>query len=1094
VETDAPLAPSVVAVVVVHSPGPWFDDVLASLAAQDYPNLNTLFLLTTSVGTDAGASDVRRRIFERLPEAFVRELGANPGYGAAANEVMRLVEGESGFFCFCHDDVALDHDAVRLLVEELYRSNAGAVGPKLVTWDDPSVLQHVGLGLDRFGEVDPITEPGEYDQEQHDAVRDVFALPSACLLVRADLFRAIGGFDPSVTFHGDDIDLCWRIHLLGARIVVVPQARARHREELEVRRPDLHHDLLRARHRMRTVVTLTGGTRLPVRSVEMVLLTGAELVIGAFTGRLSEAWASVRGLFGLIPRTPALLARRGAIAKTRRVGDDEIHDLQNRGSARLTSFRRGRDTETYIGAETNVRRWRESSLAVTATWILLLVGILLASRTLIDSRVPAVGEFLPFPSSARDLLGDFASAWNPGGLGNTVANPTGWAVVSVASVLWLFRMGLGLTMLVVGLIIVGVWGAWRLATVNPTNRARITATVVYAAVPLVPGVMSTGNLSGLVAYAAVPWFVHLLRVAVGIGTPDPAAAATDLVEGVIPLGGRERVRRTALLLIVTALAIAMAPGIAIVFTVMVVVLGVTTLIVGGGVRIAGWMTGLGALAVLGGWLLNLPWAMTWSWADLTAPPLAGPSGRGLVDTAAMAIGDAQFEWLAIALYLPVVAALAVSRAWRLTWAARGAGLVLVFLALAVLQDRDALPFAMPDVGMLLAPVALGLALSAASAVASFSADVTGRTFGWRQPLGLLSIAAVIVGLAPAVFTVLDGSWYLPRVSAVELVEGELPTAADVGDYRVLYIGDPRLIPFPSTDLGDGVAIALVDDGRADLRDRWAVTDQAADDDLRAVIDQISGATTQRAGRMLAPFGVRFIVVPLVDGVASTNADPLPVPGGLLESLGGQLDLVRSITSASFARFENQAVIPTTAQLEGPVAEAAAGDSVDQLVAVDTSGAAPVLVGAEATGAASGEVADGVVHFGTPLDEAWRLRVGGQDVAGRLGFGVTTAYDVGAPGAATLDYENPSSRTLWLVLLAVLWTLALLAASRLAVPGRFRIARGRDETLIDLDAEPGADLPPPGDGTGFGGTYVDGEELVEPPVTESTAQAQRGPAP
>ena len=98
-------------------------------------------------------------------------------------------------------------------------------GPKLVSWDDPSVLQHVGLGLDRFGEVDPITEPGEYDQEQHDAVRDVFVLPSACLLVRADLFRALGGFDPAITFHGDDVDLCWRVHLSGARVVVAPQAR-----------------------------------------------------------------------------------------------------------------------------------------------------------------------------------------------------------------------------------------------------------------------------------------------------------------------------------------------------------------------------------------------------------------------------------------------------------------------------------------------------------------------------------------------------------------------------------------------------------------------------------------------------------------------------------------------------------------------------------------------------------------------------------------------------------------------------------------------------------------------------------------------------
>ena len=161
--------------------------------------------------------------------------------------MLRLVEGDNGFFCFLHDDVALEPDAIRLLVEELYRSNAGIVGPKLVAWDDPGVLQHVGLGVDRFGEIDPIVEPGEVDQEQHDAVRDVFALPSACLLVRADLFRAIGGFDTAIDFYGDDVDLCWRAHLGGARVVVVPAARGRHREELAERRPDLRHALLQAR-------------------------------------------------------------------------------------------------------------------------------------------------------------------------------------------------------------------------------------------------------------------------------------------------------------------------------------------------------------------------------------------------------------------------------------------------------------------------------------------------------------------------------------------------------------------------------------------------------------------------------------------------------------------------------------------------------------------------------------------------------------------------------------------------------------------------------------------------------------------------------
>ncbi|HZY07294.1 MAG TPA: glycosyltransferase, partial [Ilumatobacteraceae bacterium] len=177
------LAPPVVAVMVVFDPGSWFDEVLEGLADQDYANLKCLFLIVGDPG------DVPDRVRDRVPNAFVRAVGNVAGYGAVANEVLRLVEGDNGFFCFLHDDVALDPGAIRLLVEEMYRSNAGIVGPKLVSWEDPGVLQHVGMGVDRFGEIDSFVEEGEVDQEQHDAVRDVFALPSACMLIRADLFR-----------------------------------------------------------------------------------------------------------------------------------------------------------------------------------------------------------------------------------------------------------------------------------------------------------------------------------------------------------------------------------------------------------------------------------------------------------------------------------------------------------------------------------------------------------------------------------------------------------------------------------------------------------------------------------------------------------------------------------------------------------------------------------------------------------------------------------------------------------------------------------------------------------------------------------------
>src|SRR5262249_10302336 len=158
-----------------------------SLADQDYPNLRVLVLDTGST------PDLAARVTLRLPRAFIRRAVAHPTYGGAANEALKLVEG-AGFFCFMHGDVALDPNAIRLMVEETYRSNAGIVGPKVVEWDDPGRLLSAGVGVDKFGEPAPTVEVGELDQEQHDAVRDTFCLSTACILVRTDLFRAIGGF------------------------------------------------------------------------------------------------------------------------------------------------------------------------------------------------------------------------------------------------------------------------------------------------------------------------------------------------------------------------------------------------------------------------------------------------------------------------------------------------------------------------------------------------------------------------------------------------------------------------------------------------------------------------------------------------------------------------------------------------------------------------------------------------------------------------------------------------------------------------------------------------------------------------------------
>ena len=204
--------PAVVAVVVTTGPGPWLQETLQSLAAQDYEELSVLVLSTAE--EDVG---VTGRVGRVLPDAFVRHLPGRPGYAAATNAALGMVEG-AAFFLLCHDDVALDPDAVHKLVEESFRSNAGVVSPKFVNWDDPRVLLHVGMTCDKTGAVvDRITE-GEVDHGQHDAVRDVFVAPGGCTLVRADLFAELKGFDGGIVAMGEDLDLSWRSQVAGSRV------------------------------------------------------------------------------------------------------------------------------------------------------------------------------------------------------------------------------------------------------------------------------------------------------------------------------------------------------------------------------------------------------------------------------------------------------------------------------------------------------------------------------------------------------------------------------------------------------------------------------------------------------------------------------------------------------------------------------------------------------------------------------------------------------------------------------------------------------------------------------------------------------------
>ena len=74
--------PSVLAVIVAHNPGDWFDETLESFANQDYQRLEVM------VVDSAGDPSLAARVQSHLPEASVLDASDTDGFSAAANALL----------------------------------------------------------------------------------------------------------------------------------------------------------------------------------------------------------------------------------------------------------------------------------------------------------------------------------------------------------------------------------------------------------------------------------------------------------------------------------------------------------------------------------------------------------------------------------------------------------------------------------------------------------------------------------------------------------------------------------------------------------------------------------------------------------------------------------------------------------------------------------------------------------------------------------------------------------------------------------------------------------------------------------------------
>ena len=152
------------------------------------------------------------------------------------NEARHLCRGN--YLLFLNNDIELcSANVLNDLLDPFAHPGTAAVGAKL-RYPDGS-LQHQGVVLIK-GERRCVLEPGKH-LNQPDVIASLMPLrnqeefsaaSAACLMVRADCFDAIGGFDDELAVVFNDVDLCLRLRDAGGRIVVSPHPDITHHESI----------------------------------------------------------------------------------------------------------------------------------------------------------------------------------------------------------------------------------------------------------------------------------------------------------------------------------------------------------------------------------------------------------------------------------------------------------------------------------------------------------------------------------------------------------------------------------------------------------------------------------------------------------------------------------------------------------------------------------------------------------------------------------------------------------------------------------------------------------------------------------------------
>ncbi|AIJ15437.2 glycosyltransferase [Streptomyces lividans] len=1045
----------VTAVLVAHDGARWLPDALAGLLGQERP-------VQYAVAADTGsADDSSRLVAEALGDDRVLHLARRTGFGQAVEEAARtapvltpedlpylrrpsgwdpvtrswrddaydmpeLPHGEPVHWLWLlHDDCAPEPEALAQLLRvvdteyELGRDDVAVVGPKLRGWYDRRQLLEVGVSIANSGRRWTGLDRREQDQGQHDHVRTVLSVSTAGMLIRRDVFERLGGFDRRLPLMRDDVDLCWRAHAAGLRVLVAPEAVVRHAEAAsrERRAVDCAGRTTASPHKVdkagavHTLLVNVRTAALPwvlLRIVLGTLLRTVAYLVGKVPG---QALDEIRGLLGVLLRPERIIAGRRERGRPQ-VEKDELRPLfpppgatvratveqvagdlfgSSDAEAAAGAGRHGGGIESgpggddadFLEIEQFARLKRIARKPGPVLFLILLLVSLAACRALLGGGALAGGALLPVPAGAGELWSRYVDAWHTVGTGGTASAPPYLAIVATVASLLLGSTGLAVTLLMVCSVpLAGATAYFASRPLVPSRLLRAWAAVAYAFLPAATGALAGGRIGTAVLAVLLPLIARAGVAAAGLSGSS---------------GARGSWRATwayALLLTVTT---AFTP----VVWPVALVLGIGVLALRRG-EITAYAPRF--LAQLGTPLLLLaPWSLSllpFGFFD-EAGLEYGSSAASALDLLGASPGGPGTVGGLLLLGIVLAALAALLRSERQLGVRTAWVVALVALVFSVLSNRSA--WAGP------ATLVYGIALLSAATLGADGARfrVAEQSFGWRQPVAaLIALASALGPLIAAAGWMFGG--------ADGPVERRDPVQVPAFVAEESHTRDQARTLVLDSDSAAHVGYMLVRGSGARLGDGELASGDGGNSTLDKVVANLVAGSGADQADQLGGFAVRYVLV--------HKGAPREVTR-VLDATPG-LSRLSQQDGSGLWRVDQEVARATIVSGDKAAAGKSRGGEPEPVAA------GPVEIHTDIEAGADGRV----LRLADTAAEGWTATLDGKPLTRTTVDGWAQGFQLPASGGRLdVTYDDPFTHTAWL------WAQGLLAVVLvvLALPGRRR---------------------------------------------------------